>query len=289
MLFFKLLSLLPLWILYGISDFAYFILFRVLKYRKKVVIENLKNSFPEKTEIEIQQIAKAFYHNLADIFIEFFKGMSMSEREINKRIEIGNLEAITEYINQGTPVIIVGGHQGNWELVIHVLSLHGIKMDIVYQPLSNAFFEKLTYKIRTRFGAFVIPKNDSIKLTFERKNIPRALCLAADQIPHHWKSAYWTNFLNQDSAFFTGTEKIARKFHYPVVFLGLEKSHRGYYKYTFEKIAEAPYEHLASGEILERFIQRLEKSVQKNPSCYLWSHRRWKHKRSENDIIKTHL
>ncbi len=289
MLFFKLLSLLPFWILYGISDFAYFILFRVLKYRKKVVFENLKNSFPEKSEAEIHQIAKAFYHHLADIFIEFFKGMSMTEKEIFERTEIINIEAVTKYNKQGLPFIIVGGHQGNWEWLIHSLSLSGIKMDIVYQPLTNPFFEKLTYQIRTRFGALMIPKNDSIKTTIERKNVPRALCLAADQIPSHWKSAYWTNFLNQDSAFFTGTEKIARKFDYPVVYMELQRTKRGHYQYTFEELAEAPYDNLAGGEILELFIQKLEKSIQKNPSCYLWSHRRWKHKRTETDIIKTNL
>jgi KDO2-lipid IV(A) lauroyltransferase len=289
MLFFKLLSLLPFWILYGISDFAYFILFYVLKYRKKVVIENLKNAFPQKSEAEINLITKKFYHHLADIFIEFFKGLTISKKEILKRVEIYNSEAIKKYISQGIPVIIVGGHQGNWEWVIHALSIIDIKMDIVYQKLSNPFFNKLTYQIRTRFGAFMIEKNDSIKVTIERKSIPRALCLAADQIPSHWKSAYWTNFLNQDSAFFTGTERIARKLNYPVIFMELQRTNRGYYKIIFEEIAEAPYTSLAGGEILERFIQKLDKSIQENPSTYLWSHRRWKHKRTASDIIKTNF
>lgn len=284
MLFFKILSVLPFWVLYGISDFAYFLLFKVVKYRKKVVIENLRNSFPEKTADEINEIAKEFYHHLADVFIEFFKGLSISEEEMTKRVHINNLELVKKYLDSNTPVIFVGGHQGNWEWAIHPLCIKGIHLDVVYQKLSNSFFDKLTYRIRSRFGAFLVERKDTIKVSIERKDKIRTICLAADQIPSHLKSAYWTNFLNQDSAFFTGPERIARKFDYPVIFMEFVRKKRGYYDMNLSEIASPPYENLSPNEILERFVQTLDASIKQNPSSYLWSHRRWKHKRNQNDV-----
>ncbi|MEA5401567.1 lysophospholipid acyltransferase family protein [Arcicella sp. DC2W] len=286
MLFFKILATLPFWMLYRISDFAYFLLFRVIKYRKKVVLENLRNSFPEKSEKEIHEIAKEFYHHLADIFIEFFKGLSISEEEMAKRVQINNLELVKKYLDSNTPIIFVGGHQGNWEWAIHPLCIKGIHLDVVYQKLSNTFFNKLTYRIRSRFGAFLVERKDTIKVAIERKDKIRAICLAADQIPSHLKSAYWTNFLNQDSAFFTGPERIARKFDYPVIFMEFIRKKRGYYDMNLSEIASPPYENLQANEILERFVQTLDASIKQNPSSYLWSHRRWKHKRSVSEEVK---
>lgn len=284
MLFFKFLSILPFWVLYGISDFAFFLLFHVLKYRKKVVLENLRNSFPDKNEKEIHEIAKGFYHHLADVFIEFFKGISISSEEVKERVQINNLEVVQKYLDKGIPVIFVGGHQGNWEWAIHSVSLHGVNLDVVYQKLSSPFFDKLTYEIRSRFGAFLIERKDTIKVTIERKDKPRAICLAADQIPSHLKSAYWTNFLNQDSAFFTGPERIARKFDYPVIFMEFVRKARGFYDMNLSEIVSPPYENLALNEILDRFVQTLDASIKQNPSSYLWSHRRWKHKREQHEI-----
>lgn len=286
MLFFQFLSKLPFGILYGISNFACFILYRVFGYRKKVVFENLRNSFPNKSVEEIEEIAQKFYQHLSDIFVEFFKGLSISKAEIQKRAKIMNVTVLTQFIEKDMPVILVTGHQGNWEWTLHALTLTGVEMDVVYQKLSSPFFDKLTYKIRARFGTHLIEKNDSIRATIERNTIPRALCLAADQIPSNWKTAYWTNFLHQDSAFFTGTERIARKFDYPVIFMELKRVKRGFYEIEFHEIARPPYSQVAGGEILERFIKRLDDSIQQNPVSYLWSHRRWKHKRTVNDVIR---
>lgn len=279
MLFFKFISILPFWLLYGISDFAYFLLFRVIKYRKKVVLENLRNAFPEKSEKEIDEIARKFYHHLADLFIEFFKGLSISEDEMLRRVQINNIEVAKKYLDNNTPIIFVGGHQGNWEWAVHPLCLKGINLDVVYQKLSSPFFNELTLKIRSRFGAVLVERKDTIKSTIERKDNIRAICLAADQIPSHIQSAYWTNFLNQDSAFFTGPERIAKKFNYPVIFMEFIRTKRGHYEMNLWEIASPPYENLNPNEILERFVKTLDTSIKQNPSSYLWSHRRWKHKR----------
>ena len=276
--------------LYGISDFAYFIIYRVIGYRKKVVFENLHNSFPDKPEDEIKQIAKNFYHHIADLFTEFMKGYSMSKEEIMKRVQIVNPEVVRNYTDKNTPIIIVTGHIGNWEWLLHPLNLMNIPMDIVYQKLSSPFFNELTLYIRSRFATTpMIEKDDTLRKTIERKDVVRALVMGSDQSPQNWKSAYWTNFLNQDSGFFTGTERIARKFDYPVIFSEMRRIRRGYYEIEFTEIAKPDYKDLPTGEITERFVRILEKSIHKHPADYLWSHRRWKHKRTEEDVVKTNF
>ena len=291
MLFFKYFSKLPFFVLYGISDFAYFIIYRVVGYRKKVVFENLRNSFPEKTESEIKQIAKDFYKHIADLFIEFLKGYSISKDEISNRVKIVNLDVIKNYTDKNQSIIIVTGHISNWEWLLHPLNLSGIPMDIVYQKLSSPLFNKLTLFIRSRFTITpLIEKQDTLRKTVDRKDLTRALVLGSDQSPQNWKSAYWTTFLNQDSGFFNGTEKIARKFNYPVIFSEMRRMKRGFYEIEFSEITNpTEFQNLPTGQITERFVRILEQSIHKYPSDYLWSHRRWKHKRKEKDVVRTNF
>ena len=291
MLFFKYFSKLPFFMLYGISDFAYFIIYKVVGYRKKVVFENLRNSFPEKSDSEIEQIAKNFYKHIADLFIEFLKGYSITKNEINERVKIANLDIIKNYTDKNQSVIIVTGHIGNWEWLLHPLNLSGIPMDIVYQKLSSPLFDKLTLFIRSRFTITpLIEKQDTLRKTVDRKDVTRVLVLGSDQSPQNWKAAYWTKFLNQDSGFFTGTERIARKFDYPVFFSEMRRVKRGFYEIEFTEIANPiDFPNLPMGEITERFVKILDNSIQKYPSDYLWSHRRWKHKRNEEDTVKTNF
>jgi Kdo2-lipid IVA lauroyltransferase/acyltransferase len=291
MLFFKYFSKLPFFVLYGISDFVYFILFRVIGYRKKVVYENLRNSFPQKSESEINQIAKDFYHHISDMMVEFVKGYTISEKEMRERVKLVNFEVIKKYTDQNQSVILVTGHISNWEWLLHPLNLTGVMIDFVYLRLNSPFFEKLSSFIRTRFTDNpLIEKNEALRKTAERHNITRVLALGSDQSPSNWKSAYWTTFLNQDSGFFTGTERIAKKFGYPVVFSEMRRVKRGYYEMEFTEIARVDeFNDLQEGEITERFIRILEATINKYPSEYLWSHRRWKHKRTDEDVVKTNF
>ena len=164
-------------------------------------------------------------------------------------------------------------------------------MDIVYQKLSSPFFNKLTLFIRSRFTITpLIEKQDTLRRTIDRKDITRALVLGSDQSPQNWKSAYWTTFLNQDSGFFTGTERIARKYDYPVFFSEMRRVRRGFYEIEFTEIAKpTEFQNLPMGAITERFVRILDKSIHKYPSDYLWSHRRWKHKRNEKDVVKSNF
>jgi KDO2-lipid IV(A) lauroyltransferase len=287
MFFYQLIGKLPFFVLYGISSLAQNLLYYVISYRKKVIQENLKKSFPKLDQKEINQLTYQFYGYMTDILVEFFKGGSITKDEIIKRVKIVNPEIIQDYLDKNIPVIFTAGHQGNWEWVIHRLALTNNINDIVYQKLNNARFDKFTKNVRSRFeNAVLLEKRESIVKTKERKDIVRTICLAGDQAPQKPESAYWTTFLNQETAFFTGMERFAREFNYPVVFCEMIRTKRGYYQMTYSLIAEAPFENIEKGEIIRQFASQLEKAIIKYPDQYLWSHRRWKHKKPENIHLK---
>jgi KDO2-lipid IV(A) lauroyltransferase len=205
-----------------------------------------------------------------------------------QRMRFVNEEIITSYLNNNQPVVLVAGHQGNWEWAIHRLGLSGNAYDVVYQRLNNKDFNEFTMEVRSRFeGVTLLEKRESIIASRDRKDIPRAICLAADQAPQKPESAYWTTFLNQDTAFFTGMERFARDYNYPVIFVELIRTGRGEYTMSFESLASPEnYEKMEKGEIIEKFARRLEKSIIAYPDQYLWSHRRWKHTKPEQINIK---
>jgi len=283
MFFYRLLGKLPLSVLYALASGVRFIFNYLISYRKKVIDINLKNSFPDKTSDELRILRNKFYGYLTDQLVEFFYGVRISPEEMMQRMRFVNEEIITSYLNNNQPVVLVAGHQGNWEWAIHRLGLSGNAYDVVYQRLNNKDFNKFTMEVRSRFeGVTLLEKRESIIASRDRKDIPRAICLAADQAPQKPESAYWTTFLNQDTAFFTGMERFARDYNYPVIFVELIRTGRGEYTMSFESLASPDqYENLAKGEIIERFARRLEKSIIAYPDQYLWSHRRWKHTKPE--------
>lgn len=288
MFFYRLLGKLPLPVLYGLASVVRFLFNYVISYRKKVIEANLKNSFPEKSDTEIKTLRNKFYGYLTDQLVEFFYGVRISPEEMMQRMQFVNEEIITKHLNNNQPVVLVAGHQGNWEWAIHRLGLSGNAYDVVYQRLNNKDFNEFTMEVRSRFkGVTLLEKRESIIASRDRKNIPRAICLAADQAPQKPESAYWTTFLNQDTAFFTGMERFARDYQYPVIFLELIRTGRGKYTMSFESLASPDqYETLEKGAIIERFARRLEKSIIAYPDQYLWSHRRWKHSKPEQKSIK---
>jgi KDO2-lipid IV(A) lauroyltransferase len=288
MFFYRLLGKLPLSVLYALASGVRIIFNYLISYRKKVIDINLKNSFPEKTSDELRILRNKFYGYLTDQLVEFFYGVRISPEEMMQRMRFVNEEIITSYLNNNQPVVLVAGHQGNWEWAIHRLGLSGNVYDVVYQRLNNKDFNEFTMEVRSRFeGVTLLEKRESIIASRDRKDIPRAICLAADQAPQKPESAYWTTFLNQDTAFFTGMERFARDYNYPVIFVELIRTGRGEYTMNFESLANPDqYENLAKGEIIERFARRLEKSIIAYPDQYLWSHRRWKHTKPEQITIK---
>lgn len=287
MFLYRFLGKLPLFILYTFATGVKWIFFYVIAYRKKVITQNIQRAFPTLNSKQINALTIKFYGYLTDQLVEFFYGASISRAEMLARVQMVNEHYISDYLKAGTPVVLVAGHQGNWEWAIHRLALSDNLYDVVYQKLNNPTFNQFTMEVRSRFpGVTLLEKRESIVATRDRKDISRGICLAADQAPQKPESAYWTTFLNQDTAFFTGMERFARDYKYPVVFVELIRKERGKYIMSFEPIANPDYEEMPKGEIIERFARRLEKSIKQYPEQYLWSHRRWKHSKPTQSAIK---
>jgi KDO2-lipid IV(A) lauroyltransferase len=287
MFFYRLLGRMPLSILYTLASGVKWVFYYIISYRKEVISKNISNALPQLKAKQIKALSLQFYGYLTDQLVEFFYGVSISQEEMLDRVQMVNEHYISDYLQAGTPVVLVAGHQGNWEWAIHRLALSNNLYDVVYQKLNNPAFNQFTMDVRSRFpGVTLLEKRESIIATRDRKHIARGICLAADQAPQKPESAYWTNFLNQDTAFFTGMERFARDYNYPVVFVELIRKERGKYIMSFEPIANPDYTELPKGEIIERFARRLEKSIIQYPEQYLWSHRRWKHTKPDALSLK---
>ncbi len=281
MFFLRLLSRLPLWFLYGIAKVLYYILLHVIRYRRGVVLENLRKSFPEKSPAEIRRIARGFYRNLTDILVETLKMPSLSSAEMQQRFRYTNPEAAFAFLNAGQTIICSGSHQGNWEWVPSAAVCIGIPVDSVYKPLTNETMEQYMQAVRASHGAVPTPMNLLPRQLIARKDVPRVIALVADQVPDVPEQAHWMDFLHRDTPFYPGTERLARSRNFPVFYVEVVRVRRGYYEATFNLIAEPPYTDLPQGAILERYRDKLEETIRKYPSDWLWSHKRWKHWREK--------
>lgn len=269
-------SLLPFFILYLISDLFYFIIYRVWGYRKDVVMNNLDIAFPEKTLDEKKQIAKQFYKNLIDNFIETIKLLSISKKELSKRFIVPH-DSINKHFNSGRNIQFHLGHFFNWEYANLSLCLNlDYPVLIVYMPLKNKIFEKLFVKLRTRFNAKMVAATN-----FRRDFLPYlkeryAIVFVADQNAGTPHNAYWSNFFNKPAPFVTGPEKNARFTDCMVYYAKFYKPKRGFYEVKFELLTDDARS-LKEGELTKKMIALTEACIRENPSNYLWSHRRWKH------------
>ncbi len=239
-------------------------------------MDNLLIAFPEKTQAERVKIAKQFYLNFIDSFIETIKLLSVGDAFLKKRFTV-NVDAINELYKTGKACQIHLGHTFNWEwgqLVLRTLTPY--KLMVVYMPISNAIFEKIFYKIRTRNGTVFLPATNMKIAMVRHVDTQYLLALVADQSPGALKSAYWLNFFGKPTAFVTGPEKSARLIDLPVVFAYMEKPRRGHYHAVVE-IASYDASKLAEGELTIKYARYMEDVIRRNPSMWLWSHRRWKH------------
>lgn len=270
----------PFWFLYGISNGLYVIMFYIVGYRKKVVLGNLKKSFPEKSEKEINQIGKAYYQYLCDLLLESLKTTQWNEKEVLSRVTIKNVDMLNELYDQGKSIVIVMGHLGNWEWAGPCFSLHcKHQLFVVYQPLSHPLFEKMFVNSRTKFNTKIIPRTNTLRAMIANKKTISATALIADQAPTPVNTAVWMDFLNQDTAVFNGPEKVAKMLDYPVVNMNVDRVKRGYYEITPTLLTATPKE-TADNEITSTFFRMLEKGIRERPATWLWSHRRWKHVRN---------
>ena len=289
MVFFRLLSRLPFSILYGISDVLYFLLLYIIRYRRQVILENLRLSFPEKSPAAIYLIMKGFYHNLADLIVETMKLPSLTAEDLKERVRFTNAHLVIEQLQAGQVVIGMASHQSNWEWLPSAAVLYGMPADSVYKPLTSPFFEKLMQSVRSIFGAVPVPMNSLPRRMATHKNVPRIIALVADQVPNVPEQAYWTDFLHQDTPFYPGTERLARSRNFPVFYVELARIRRGYYEATFTQVGKPPYNTTPVGTLLEHYRDLLEATIQKYPSDWLWSHKRWKHWRGKYEKVNTKL
>jgi Kdo2-lipid IVA lauroyltransferase/acyltransferase len=274
-------SLLPFPVLYLLSDVFYFLLYYLTGYRKKVVFQNLRNAFPEKTEPRIKAIGRAFYRNLADIIAETLKLGDLSPEDLKKRIRITNPEALTSYLDKGTTVLVMGSHACNWEWALPAASSYfAYPADGIYKPLHNQFFDNYMRQIRSKTGGNLIKSKDTLRDMVRRKNETRIISMLSDQTPPKGEIQYWTTFLNQDTGFYVGADKMAATFKLPVFFMGMRRLKRGNYEFTFVPVYDGSGPLSKTGfPVTEAYARHLETWIQQYPANYLWSHRRWKHKR----------
>jgi Kdo2-lipid IVA lauroyltransferase/acyltransferase len=285
--FIYLLSLLPFPILYRVSDGFYFFLYYIVGYRKKVALQNLRNSFPEKSEAEIKRLCRDHYHYLCDLFLETFKTLTISRSSMLRHCSLSPAakNIFDHYHREGKSILLVMGHYGNWEWAGNTYSLIcKQKLFVVYHPVANKYFDGLMYRMRTRFGSGLIAMKDTFKDMVKHKAMISTTAFIADQTPPP-ENAFWTNFLNQDTPVYRGTEKIAKKLDYPIVYITIKRLKRGYYNILAEVLSEDS-KTTADGMISGLHTARLEKDIREQPEIWLWTHRRWKHKRpAENKLI----
>jgi KDO2-lipid IV(A) lauroyltransferase len=279
MIWFRLLSRLPFPLLYALGDLLYLISYYLVGYRKGVVAGNINKAFPEKTADEKKVIVRQFYRNLTDIIVETVKLLTISAEELGRRVTITNPEVLLSHLNQGQSIVVMTSHQGNWEWLLQGCALHlQYDVDAVYKPLSNKFFEKLMLAIRSRFGPVPVPMQQLPRELVRRRPVVRIIAMVADQAPAP-ELAHWLHFLHQDTPFFSGAAKIAQRTNYPVLFTSMKRTKRGYYQVEMAPLALPPYPQEAVEEIIGLYAAAVERVILQRPAEWLWSHKRWKHKR----------
>jgi len=277
------ISLLPFPLLYALSDVLYVVLYYLVGYRKKVVMQNLKNSFPEKSNEERVRIAKKFYHHFCDLTLESLKMFTISASDAEKRMVYHNTELTDGYFKRGKSMIVAMAHYNNWEMVAVTVDAATHQQGYaIYKPLTNAYFDKKVRVSREKYGLKMI-HNRTVKEDFDRlKNELTSTYFLIDQAPSFHSKPYWTTFLNQETGVLTGTEKYAKTYDYPIVYLDIQKVKRGYYSSTFVDVTDSPRSY-RDGELTEMVTRMLEKQIIEKPEFWLWSHKRWKRKKEESE------
>ncbi len=277
--FLRLLARLPFPVLYFFSNLCYFIAYYLLRYRKEIVYKNMRNAFPEKSEQEIQKMAKGFYKNLCDVIVEAVKAQCISPEALQARVRFTNLEAIKPYLNDGKPLVLLAAHQCNWEWLLMASSAQlDTRLDALYKPLHNKAADLFMLTNRTRFGAHLWSVKNAIFELLKNKRKLSIITAVADQPPLKKYEKYWTQCLNQETAFHVGMEKLARLLQCPVFFVGMQRVKRGHYTVSLTQLALPPYEKDGYA-ITQKYSEAFEAQIKAAPSDWLWSNRRWKYKK----------
>ena len=269
-------SLLPIQILYLISKIIRFIVYDILCYREKVVIDNIQNTFIEKSQTEVIKLKNNFYDYFFELIVEIIKLLSISNNELNKRFTFSNINVIKQSLKKNKSVIVVVGHYGNWEWALRSASnLIDTKIIGVYKRINNTIFEWLLLKIRSNTNVLPV-EIKSLTRELVNNNEKKIYAMVADQSPTLEQSNVRINFLNRDTLVYTGVEKISKKYNMPVFYLNIKLTSKGYYESTFEEINSKNINGKKI-EITKEFFSKLENQIKSEPRLWLWSHKRWKH------------
>jgi KDO2-lipid IV(A) lauroyltransferase len=276
---FKILSRAPLWTLYALADFLYFLAYYVARHRHAVIREQLAKVFPSLTQAERTVIHKRFLKNFCDVLFELVKSLTLTPAEMIARVRIVNLHALRTHLEAGRSVMLVTSHLCNWEWLLQGVVLQlGFPVDAAYKPLHDAWAERLMLEARSRFGARMIPAKELLADFLSRRAVVRALAMNADQAPVSADKRYWTRFLGQDTAFYVGAEQIARATRLPILYLVMRRVKRGFYEVEVRQLWDGR-ERLDPNTVTERYARACEADVLSNPADWLWSYRRWKLKK----------
>ncbi len=274
-------SHLPLWVLYGFSTLSYFVLRYIVRYRHQVIESNLRHSFPEKSDAEIKAIHSTFLRHFCDLVFETLKALSISEQELLKRFVIKNPEVVNRYYEQNRSVLLFAAHFGNWEWFISMPIYFKHRPVTLYQQLSSGLMDKMVRYCRERTGVLAAESANGYKTIagLAAQHIPSITLIIGDQSPVRKSSKHWVTFLHQETAFLVGTDRIAEKMDQVVVYPSFTSPRRGYYEVELKLIEDQVAAGGDSSQIIERYAKFLEQDIEKNPSLWLWSHRRWKLKK----------
>lgn len=272
------ISILPHPLFYGFSDFVYFLVYRVIGYRKKIVRENLELVFPSKSKQELNTIEKDFYHHMCDMFLEMVKTMALSKEAVKKKYHIVNLDLLRE-IEKEKSVLIVCSHYANWEWNVSINNYINSKGYAVYQKISNKYFDAFIRKTRAKWNTELITQKETVKTVVRnhQNKVGAIYGMVSDQSPQVHRAQYWKEFMGVEVPIFNGAETLARKLDLAVVFLKVSKVKRGYYQAEFIPITLAG-RHTEKNEITDTFLSLTEQQIKERPEHYLWTHRRWKHR-----------
>jgi Kdo2-lipid IVA lauroyltransferase/acyltransferase len=275
----KLLSRLPWAALYAFSAFLYFLAYYVVRHRDHVIREQLEKVFPNSSAAERQEIHKQFLRSFCDVLVELLKSVSMTEADMRRRMLLTNGELARRYLDAGQSVMLMTSHLGNWEWLLHGVSLQlGYALDAAYKPLHDQWAERLMLKVRSRFGARLVPAKELLADFFKRRGVVRAIGMNADQAPMSTDQRYWTQFLGQDTAFYIGAEQIARAMRLPILYVHVRRVRRSFYEVEFLPLWDGR-EPIEPNQVTERYARACEVDVLKSPADWLWSYRRWRLKK----------
>jgi len=273
------ISLLPFWLLYRLSDLMFIIIYYVAPYRKKLVLENLRRSFPDKNEAELRHIRKDFYRHFCDLVVESLKTFTASPAAIQRRVELVNLELLERLYKEGKSVILATGHYANWEWPAITLPFHSSHTATgIYKKLSNPFFDNKLQRSRSRFGLKLMSTKEVQQFFAKHEKNLCTYGFINDQSPSDPRRGYWMTFLNQNTCMLMGVESYAIKYNLPVAYAVITKKKRGYYRYEYKLITDNPG--VTEKYAITEACARMNESIIRNaPAYWLWTHRRWKHKR----------